>query len=168
MPERDEITEFCDRVRNGDICVEYETHYVEFDDYGHFHDDWEHDFYDPDYAMSFISSVIKGCHDLIVLEEFETAFEILDDIIGLEFVIKDHPETDDICEDEFMNLDMAAHEGILSLNRDDYKTYYCITITGKDPLLAVLKKKLEEDSKKYEKEFAEKSKKDKCVVSESP
>lgn len=70
MPERNDITEFCEKVRNGDIVVEYETHYVEFDDYGHFHDDWEHDFYDPDHAMSFISSVIKGCHDLIVLEEY--------------------------------------------------------------------------------------------------
>ncbi len=35
MPERDKITTFCEKVRNGDICVEYETHYVEFDDYGH-------------------------------------------------------------------------------------------------------------------------------------
>ena len=32
MPERHEITEFCEKVRNGDITVEYETHYVEFDD----------------------------------------------------------------------------------------------------------------------------------------
>ena len=195
MPERSEITEFCKKVRNGNVSVEYETHYVEFDDYGHFHDDWEHDFYDPDHAMSFISYVIKGCHDLIVLEEYETAFEILDEIVGLEFAIEDHPDTDDTCEDEFMDLDMAAHEGILSLNRDDLlrdyiescrhssedsryvaekivsalemelfkdcRTYYCITITEKDPLLAELKKKLEEDLKQLEKEFAEKSKKDK-------
>ena len=59
MPESEEITAFCEKVRNGDISVEYETHYVEFDDYGHFHDDWEHDFYDPKHAMSFISSVIR-------------------------------------------------------------------------------------------------------------
>ena len=100
MPERDEIIAFCEKVRNGDISVVYETHYVEFDDYGHFHDDWEHDFYDPKHAMSFISSVIKGCHDLIVLEEYEDAFRILDDIIGLRFAIIDHPDTDDTCEDE--------------------------------------------------------------------
>ena len=40
MPDRDEITAFIEKVRNGDISVEYETHYVEFDDYGHYHDDW--------------------------------------------------------------------------------------------------------------------------------
>lgn len=195
MPERSEITAFCEKVRNGDLCVEYETRYVEFDDYGHFHDDWEHDFYDPDHAMNFISSVTKGCHDLIVLEEYEAAFEILDDIIGLEFVIEDHPDTDDTCEDEFMDLDMAAHEGILSLDRDhllrdyiescrnsskdlghvaekiaaafemklfqDCKTSYCITMTEKDPLLTELKKKLEEDLKRKEREAAEKSRQEK-------
>ena len=37
---------------------------------GHFHNDWEYEFYDPDNAMSFISSVIRGCHDLVVLEYF--------------------------------------------------------------------------------------------------
>lgn len=119
MPEQDDIKTFCEKVKNGDIFVEYETHYVEFDDYGHFHDDWEHDFYDPEYAMSFISSVISGCHDLCVLEEYEDAFKILDDIIRLEFVIVDHPDTDDTCADEYMDLDMAIHGRILELNRDD-------------------------------------------------
>lgn len=37
MPEQDEIKAFCEKVRSGDIFVEYETHYVEFDDYGYFH-----------------------------------------------------------------------------------------------------------------------------------
>ena len=195
IPERNEITAFCEKVRNGDIPVEYETHYVEFDDYGHFHDDWKHDFYDPNHAMGFISSVIKGCHDLIVLEEYEDAFRILDDIIGLEFAIIDHPDTDDTCEDEYMDLDMAVHEGILSLDRDDLlrdyiescrrsvkdnsiaaekivtalemkifencKIYSCITITGKDPLLTEIKNKLKDDLNRYEKEFSDKSKKDK-------
>lgn len=200
MPERGEITEFCKKVRNGDIIVEYETHYVEFDDYGHFHDDWEHDFYDPARAMSFILSVVKGCHDLIVLEEYEPAFEILDDVIGLEFTIEDHPDTDDSCEDDFMDLDMAVHEGILQLNQDDLlrdyieacrhsikdcsaaaekivsafemelfrdcKINYCITIVEKEPLLAEINKKLAEDLERFEKEFAEKSRKDKYYLGE--
>lgn len=195
MPESEEITAFCEKVRNGDISVEYETHYVEFDDYGHLHDDWEHDFYDPKHAMSFISSVIRGCHDLMVLEEYEDAFRILDDIIGLKFDIIDHPDTDDTCADEYMDLDMAAHEGILSIDRDDLlrdyiescrcsikdsstaaekivaalemelfkdcKTNVCITITEKDSLLLEIKKKLKDDQDRYEKEFADKSKKDK-------
>ena len=119
MPDRKEIAELCEKVRNGEITVEYETHYVEFDDYGHFHDDWEYVFYDPENAMPVIVSAIKGCHDLIVLEEYKDAFEILDDIIRLEFVIEDHPDTDDVCGEDYMDLDMAVHERILSLNRDD-------------------------------------------------
>ena len=83
MPERSEITGFCEKVKRGDVVVEYVTHYVAFDEYGHFHDDWEHEFYDPDNAMSFMSSVIRGCHDLVILEEFESAFEILDEILEL-------------------------------------------------------------------------------------
>lgn len=71
--------------------------------------------------------------------------------------------TDDTCEDEFMDLDMA--EKIVSAFEMELfkncRTNYCITINEKDPLLAELKKKLEEDLKQFEKEFAEKSKKDK-------
>lgn len=195
MPERSDISEFCQKVSNGEITVEYETHYVEFDDYGHFHDDWEHEYHDPDHAMAFISSVIRGCHDLIVLEDYEQAFEILDEIIGLEFTIVDHSDTDDNCEDEYMDLDMAVHEGILSIDREDLlrdyiescrhsvkrssiaaekivttlemelfegcETNLCIAFSEKDSLLTEIKKKLKDDLDRYEKEYADKSKKDK-------
>ena len=127
MPERSEITAFCEKVRNGDLHVEYETHYVEFDEDGYYHDDWEHDFYDPHGAMNFIESVIRGCHDLIVLEEYRDAFEILDDIIRLKFVIEDSPNTDDPCQDEWMDLDMAVEEEILSLDRDDLLRDYILS-----------------------------------------
>ena len=196
MPEQDEIKAFCEKVKIGDISVEYETHYVEFDDYGHFLDDWEEIFHDPAHAMSFVSSVIEGCHDLIILEEYENAFAILEDIIGLEFTIEDHPDSDDICNDKFMNLDKAANEGLLWINRDkllkDYitscihssedcqyvadkiadalemelfrecKTFYCITIDNdRDPLLTELKRKLDDDLKRYKKEYFEEKKKNK-------
>lgn len=195
MPERDEIAAFCEKVRNGDISVEYETHYVEFDDYGHFRDDWEHSFYDPKHAMSFISFVIRGCHDLIILEEYEDAFRTLDLIMGLKFTIIDHPDTEDTCEEEDMDLDMAVREGILSIDRNDLlrdyieacrcsvkdssiaaekiaealemelfedcKTNEGITIVENDLLLTEIKKKLKADLDRYEKEFSDKSKKNK-------
>lgn len=198
MPEKSEIAEFCKKVRNGEIVVEYETHYVEFDEYGHFHDDWEHDFYDPDYAMIFISSVIRGCHDLIILKEYESALEVLDEIIGLEFTIEDHPDTDDSCGDRVMDLDMAVHEGLLSIDREellkdyvqacrhaakderqaaekivsalemelfsDCKTYICIGVDEKDSLLKEIKSKLTEDLELFEKEYDEKSKKDRYYL----
>lgn len=126
MPDHSEITKFCEKVRNGDTVVEYETHYVEFDDYGHFHDDWEHTYYDPLGAMTFLSSIFRGCHDLIVLEEYALAFEVLDEVIGLEFAIVDYPDTDDTCEDEYLNLDMAAHEGLIVINRNDLLKDYIL------------------------------------------
>ena len=67
MPGLDEIAAFCDRVERGEIVMQYETHYIEFDDFGDYHDEWEHDFHDPDHAMNFVSSVLRGCHDLIIL-----------------------------------------------------------------------------------------------------
>ncbi len=118
MPEYSEIADFCDKVHNGYIALEYETHYVEFDEFGHFHDDWEYDFYDPHCAMRFVTSVVDGCHDLIRLEEYDTALEILDNIISLEFAVEDHPDTDDCCEYEHMDLNNAIDEGILSINRE--------------------------------------------------
>lgn len=157
MPELSEIDEFCRKAKNGDISMEYETHYVEFDDYGHFHDDWEHDFYDPDHAMIFLSSVFHGCHDLIVLEEYSQAFEILDEVITLEFAIVDHPDTDDTCQDEFMSLDMAAREGLISINRDELLADYILAcrnaVSNKklaaEKITAALEMELFEDSKAY-------------------
>ena len=157
MPEFSEIDEFCMKVKNGDISMEYETHYVEFDDYGHFHDDWEHDFYDPDHAMAFLSSVFHGCHDLIVLEEYSQALEILDKVITLEFAITDHPDTYDTCADEFMSLDMAAHERLISIDRDDLLKDYILAcrnaVSNKEmaaeKIAAVLEMQLFGDSKVY-------------------
>ncbi|GEM_PF-6813976 len=69
--------------------------------------------------MSMITSVIRGCHDLVILEEYSQAFEILDELIGIEFAIEDHPDTDDTCEDEFLDLHQAVKEGMLSINRSE-------------------------------------------------
>ena len=33
MPGLDEIAAFCDRVERGEIVMQYETHYIEFDDF---------------------------------------------------------------------------------------------------------------------------------------
>lgn len=157
MPELSEIDEFCRKAKNGDISVEYETHYVEFDDCGYFHDDWEYDFYDPDHAMIFLSSVFQGCHDLIVLGEYSQAFEILDEVIALEFAIEDHPDTDDSCEDEFMSLDMAAREGLIAIDRDELLEDYILAcrnaVSNKKlaagKITAALEMELFEKSKAY-------------------
>lgn len=117
--------------------------------------EWEHDFYDPDHAMTFLSSVFHSCHDLIVLEEYSQALEILDKVITLEFAIVDHPDTDDTCEDEYMSLDMAAHEGLISIHRDKLLADYILAcknaVSNKklaaEKIAAALEMELFEDSK---------------------
>ena len=49
---------------------------------------------------------------------------------------------------------------------EDCKPYSCITFTDKDPLLNEIKKKLAEDFERFEKELAEKSKKDRYFPGE--
>ena len=41
MPSQEEIEEFCQKVENKEISMEYETHYYEFDDDGRYMDDWQ-------------------------------------------------------------------------------------------------------------------------------
>lgn len=118
-PEQQEIDEFCVKVQRGEIVVEYETHYVEFDDFGHYHDDWEQIYHDPNDAMSTVSAIIRRCHDLVILEEYSQAYEILDNLIGLEFTIVDHPDSDDTCKDDFLDLNHAVKAGILSIDRSE-------------------------------------------------
>lgn len=198
MPERQEIEDFCEKVRNGEIAVEYETHYVEFDDYGHFHDDWEHEFHDPAHAMMFLSSIVRGCHDLVVLGEYAQVYEILDEVLGLEFAIEDHPDTDDTCKDEFLDLRRAVREGILPIDTDrvladyitacrnaennaeiaadkivsalemdlfrDCKLRDCISIGSEEPLLALIKKVLQESLARAEAQYSKKYSKNKYYL----
>lgn len=56
--------------------------------------------------------------DLVVLGEYAQAFEILEEVLGLQFAIKDHPDTDDTCADEFLDLDQAMKEGMISIDRE--------------------------------------------------
>lgn len=161
MPERSKIAEFCKKARNGDIVMEYETHYVEFDEFGHYHDDWEQEFHDPDRAMRFVVSVIRGCHDLVILEEYEQAYDILEEILGLTFAIEDHPDTDDSCEDELMDLNMASHEGLLSVDTDELLRDYILAC----------KHAVKEDSQAaakivsaFEMEFFEGCKAERCIT----
>ncbi len=116
MPEIKEIFDFCNKVMNREIVIEYETHYVEFDDMGYYCDDWKQIYHDPSGAFSFIGTVFKGCHDLVILEEYEEAYRIFEQVLQLKFDIVEHAETDDVCEDTTFYLKDAVREGLLSVD----------------------------------------------------
>ena len=92
MPAEFEIQQFCEKVRKGDICVEYETHYCEFDSDGRYKDDWEVHHNDPSHAFSFLNRTFCGCHDLIRLGEYDSAGRILDQVCGLGFQVVEADE----------------------------------------------------------------------------
>lgn len=87
MPTEAEIEEFCKKVQDGEIYVEYETHYYEFDSDGRYMDDWKIWHNDPKAAFTFLDRTFKGCHDLLRLGEYKLARKILDKICCLEFQV---------------------------------------------------------------------------------
>lgn len=98
MPGQREIEEFCRKVENKEIYVEYETHYYEFDSEGHYMDDWETCYNDPFGAMSYWESILTGCHDLLILGEYKTAADIMDKVCRLEFEVMEAPDSEDYVE----------------------------------------------------------------------
>ena len=97
---------------------------MEFDEFGHFHDDWEHIFHDPSGVGMFLSSVIDGCHDLVLLEEYADAFEILDKVLRLHFAVTDHPDTDDSWGGDYADLSQLERERIVDIQAEEVLSDY--------------------------------------------
>ncbi|MGD9566879.1 MAG: hypothetical protein AB7V48_00915 [Sedimentibacter sp.] len=119
MPSKKEIVEFCEKVECGEIYIEYETHYYEFDDNGRYMDDWKVWHNDPMGAFLFLNKVFKGCHDLLILNEYKAVADILDRVCKLEFKVVESPVSDDFEDDSPFTLVHAADEGMLSMSNSD-------------------------------------------------
>lgn len=119
MPTELQIEEFCKKVQNGDIFVEYETHYYEFDSDGRYMDDWEVRHNDPQGAFSFLNRTFRGCHDLICLGEYDLATAILNKICCLEFQVveaENSEDTEGFEEDSRFTIAEAGSEGLLDMS----------------------------------------------------
>lgn len=132
LPSLEKIEDFCKKVEHGEIYMEYETHYCEFDDDGRYMDDWKVWHNDPFKAISFVNKVLSGCHDLLLLEDYQTAAILLERIAHLSFKCIESEESEDSMEDEDerFTLSDAASEGMLSFD------LYCI---GKDWITALIR-----------------------------
>ena len=122
MPSQGEIEEFCEKVDHGDIYLEYETHYYEFDDDGRYMDDWKVWHNDPFQAMGFLNRVFSGCHDLLLLNDYKTVVDILDRVSKLEFKVIESQDSEDFEGDSPFTLEDAAEEGMLSMSISDIGT----------------------------------------------
>lgn len=119
MPMYDEINKFCERVENGEIYFEYETHYYEFDDDGRYMDDWKIWHNDVFGAIPFLDRVFAGCHDLMCLGEYEDVVSILDRVCELEFSVEKAEDSEDEPEEETFSLSDADKEGMFSIKLCD-------------------------------------------------
>ncbi|MDD4439826.1 MAG: hypothetical protein PHS04_17600 [Tissierellia bacterium] len=120
MPSNEIIDEFCKQVSEGKICLEYETHYYEFDDTGRYMDDWEVWYNDPNQSMYFLDNIFKGCHDLNELGEYEQTNKILGQICRLEFCIVEAEDSEDFStEEEPFTIDSAYEHGMLATNKTE-------------------------------------------------
>ena len=114
MPMYDEIHKFCEKVENGEIYFEYETHYYEFDDDGRYVDDWKTWHNDVFGAIPFLDSVFAGCHDLLRLKEYEDVERVLDRVCELKFSVEKAEDSEDELEEETFSLSDADKEGMFS------------------------------------------------------
>ena len=119
MPETEEIEDFCRRVENGKIVLEYETHYYEFDDDGRYMDDWKTWYNDPDDAMPFLNRVFGGCHELLTLGEYASAAGILDRVCRLEFQVIEAKNTQNGPAGDTLSIVDVTQEGMLSMKQKE-------------------------------------------------
>ena len=109
MPTEAEIEAFCKKVQEGEIYVEYETHYYEFDSEGRYMDDWKIWHNDPQGAFPFLDRAFKGCHELLRLGEYKSARTILDKICRLGFQVAEAEDTEDFVDDSPYTIAEAVH-----------------------------------------------------------
>lgn len=122
MPTEVQIDDFCEKVKNGDIFIEYETHYYEFGPDGRYMDDWDVQHNDPQGAFLFLDRSFRGCHDLMRLGEYDLAGRILDKICRLEFQVTEAEDSEDFVEDSVFTIVDAQKEHMLSM--DEWEIAY--------------------------------------------
>lgn len=129
MPTEPQIEEFCEKVQNGDIFVEYETHYYEFDLEGRYMDDWEVRHNDPQDAFSFLNRTFLGCHDLICLGEYDLVAAIFNKICRQGFQVVEAEDSEDFTDDSPFTIADAGGEGLLTRSLPAGRSNLTIIIT---------------------------------------
>lgn len=119
LPEDKEIEDFCEQVTDGEIYLEYNTWYEEFDSFGSYKDDWEVEYLDPGGIMEYLDRIFDGCHDLIKIGSYRHAADVLDRICRLEFAIEEYEDSEDFDPDAnpFSLADVYRHH-LLYTDRD--------------------------------------------------
>lgn len=124
MPTMEEIDKFCDDVESGEIYFEYETHYYEFDDDGHYMDDWKTWHNDPCNIAGFLNRIFCGCHDSFLLDEYQVIADVMNRICNLTYMVHMAEESEDQPDEEFFTLSGADKEGMFLIGLSDAGEYW--------------------------------------------
>lgn len=60
----------------------------------------------------------------MILQEYQEAAEIFDQILKLKFLIEDDLESEDVCDEDYMDLYLANSEGLISIDKDKFLENY--------------------------------------------
>ncbi|WP_416328870.1 hypothetical protein [[Clostridium] innocuum] len=127
MPTLDDIDTLCTRIETGDIYLEYVTHYHEFDEDGRYMDDWVVWYNDPFSILPMMGRIFAGCHQLVVLEEYQTVYDLLSRIFELKFFIQEGEDSEDAPEEDYIELSDSKIEEELSYDLDKAATDWIIS-----------------------------------------
>lgn len=128
MPGQKDIEEFCEKVEKGYIYLEYVAHYYEFDDDGRYMDEWQVWFNDPSGVMPFLNKVLRGCHDLLILNENKAVADILDRVCRLEFRVEEAEESEDMDYEGSFTIEDAIREGKMPMDIRDVGTDWVTSV----------------------------------------
>lgn len=138
MPEEKEIESFCEQVENGCIYLEYVAHYYQFDDDARYIDQWQVWYQDPAGALPFLNRILRGCHDLLKINQNELAAEILERVCRLEFLVEESEESENFEYEGVFTIEDAIREGKIPLD---------IKEVGRDWVSAVIRSRQQWDGR---------------------
>ena len=81
-------------------------------------DDWVVWYNDPFSILPMMRRIFAGCHQLVVLEEYQTVYDLLSRIFELKFFIQEGEDSEDAPEEEYIELSDSKIKEELSYNLD--------------------------------------------------
>ena len=83
---------------------------IEFDEDGRYMDDWIVWYNDPFSILPMMRRIFAGCHQLVVLEEYQTVYDLLSRIFELKFFIQEGEDSEDARKRNLLNCRFKIKE----------------------------------------------------------
>ncbi len=118
MLSNEEIQKYCEKIKNKEIYLIYETHYVECFEFG-YQEDFEDTFHDPFRIISFFDNVLFSCHKLMELGEYSEVYNNISQLLPLKVEIHDHEDSEDLYQGDYpFTIAEFFNAHLLSVDRE--------------------------------------------------